>query len=231
MNDVISVLLPTRQRQAMLEKSLASLMNRAKDPSRIELCLAYDDDDHVTDQYLRSQPWQSLTGTWQCATTIMRSPRHGYHDLQKYVNALAHRSRGQWLLFWNDDAIMETQSWDDQVRANWHFRMLLHIHCSNHPMHCSIFPLVNREWLELFGELCPINHTDSWISEISSKVGARRVIPVSALHDRFDETGHNNDQTWQDRQGYSNRVYHLPQYQQARLEWADRLSHYLKKVA
>lgn len=231
MNHVLSILLPTRKRVALLKNSMASLMDRASKPDLVEICLAYDDDDNETADYLQCLEWRSMIERWRCTTVYYRSPRWGYADLQKYVNELAVRSRGQWLLFWNDDAVMQTPGWDDHVRANWNHRMLLHMSCSNHPMHCSIFPLVNREWLDLFGQLCPINHTDSWISDICTQARARKVIPVAALHDRFDETGRNNDATWQDRQGYSNRIYHLPEHQQARQEWARRLETYLKTVA
>ena len=41
----ISILLPTRGRPKPLEQCLRTLLDRAKDPSRIEVMLAFDNDD------------------------------------------------------------------------------------------------------------------------------------------------------------------------------------------
>lgn len=227
MDDIISVLLPTRCRKNLLLQSVTSLMDLSADPGRIEICLGYDDDDEETHEFIHDSQWLSLIDKWGCSTVHRRTQRWGYADLQKYVNDLALHSHGRWLLFWNDDAVMETQHWDQCVRDNWHYRMLLHITCSNKPMYCSIFPLVNREWLDIFGMLSPINHTDSWISEICWHTKTRKEIPVRARHDRYYETGRNNDQTWKDRTNYSNHVYHLPENRLLREQWMKRLKSYM----
>jgi hypothetical protein len=41
----IAVLLPTRGRAEMLERSIQSLISLAKDPNQIQLMLAFDNDD------------------------------------------------------------------------------------------------------------------------------------------------------------------------------------------
>lgn len=225
MRPLISVLLPTRDRVAMLETSFRSLLGQAHDPADIEICIAYDDDDSTSHDYFTSRAWADFVGQWNSPYQLHRLPRWGYRDLHLYVNYLAHRSRGQWLFFWGDDAVMETQNWDDQVRINRDWVGLLHITASNAPMNCSILPLFHRRWIELFGTVTPVNPADSWISDICWKARARRVIPVSVFHDRYEDSGRNQDQTWHDKKATTdwNIQYHLPEFRAMRDEWAQRL--------
>lgn len=229
MEPMISILLPTRDRIDMLETSLTSLLGRARRPHNIEICIAYDNDDTTSHDYFTGDVWQRFRDRWGCQDQVYRLPRWGYRDLHLYVNYLGERARGKWLFFWGDDAIMETQHWDDHVEANRDWVGLLHITASNAPMNCSILPLFHRQWVELFGCVTPINPADSWISDICWKARARRVIPVSVFHDRYEDSGRNQDQTWHDKKATTdwNREYHLPQFHTMRDQWAHRLRQYL----
>lgn len=230
MSPMISVLLPTRKRIHMLEHSLTSLIHKARHPEHLEILIAYDDDDEISDAYFSSPDWSRFISSWPVIHRIFRVPRWGYHELHRYVNMLAQHSEGDWILFWNDDALMETDSWDDHVRDNRDFRGLLHITASNMPMNCSIFPLLHRDWLTLFGCISPINHADSWVSDICWNARARRVIPVSAFHDRFETSGNNCDETYQEKKHAlahgSSADYHTTESKNLRQEWAQRLRAY-----
>ena len=50
----ISILLPTRERTQLVEKSIKSLLDLATDPSNIEILIAYDDDDQLSREYFNS---------------------------------------------------------------------------------------------------------------------------------------------------------------------------------
>jgi len=229
MQPLISILLPTRCRVEMLEKSLDTLLSKARHPDLIELCIAYDDDDHQSIGYFNSQRWVDFKLKYRVSDNVHCVPRWGYRDLHLYLNYLAGYSRGQWLFFWGDDALMETDHWDDHVQANKDWIGLLHIEASNHPMDCSILPLFHRRWVELFGCVTPVNPADSWISDICWRARVRKVIPVTVFHDRFENSGNNRDQTWADNksaQGWNHR-YYLEEYKQMRTDWAQRLKEYL----
>lgn len=230
MPPLISVLLPTRKRIDMLRSSLTSLLDRAHHPEDIEILIAYDDDDDQSHAFFSEREWMDFISTWPVTHSLSRVPRWGYRCLHHYVNHLASISKGKWVLFWNDDALMETENWDDHVREHQEFVGLLHITASNMPMTCSIFPLIHRGWIDLFGCVSPINHADSWISDVCRKAHARRVIPVTAFHDRFETSGNNRDQTYEEKRydmaHGSNADYHTPQSQRLREEWARRLQEY-----
>lgn len=230
MDTLISVLLPTRKRVAMVEASLSSLLDRTRHPEQIEILLAYDDDDDQSHEYFNSDRWSEFIGKWPVKHRIYQVPRWGYRALHRYINMLANESRGKWIFFWSDDPLMETDNWDDHVRANEDFVGLLHIAASNAPMNCSILPLFHRQWIELFGCVSPINHADSWMSDICWNAKARRVIPVTVFHDRFEDSGNNRDETYEDKRRAiatdSSKDYHTPESKNMRAEWAQRLREY-----
>jgi hypothetical protein len=230
MPPLISVLLPTRRRISMLRSSLSSLLDRARDPGAIEILIAYDDDDDDSHGFFSGPEWNTFISTWPVTHRVCQVPRWGYRALHRYVNHLASQSQGKWIFFWNDDALMETQNWDDHVRQHQDFVGLLHITASNMPMTCSIFPLIHRGWIDLFGCISPINHADSWVSDVCRKAHARRVIPVTAFHDRFETSGNNRDETYEQKRydlaHGSKADYHTPQSQRLREEWTERFRHY-----
>lgn len=234
MTPMISVLLPTRKRVAMLEKSLSSLLGQARCHDQIEILIAYDDDDDQSRDYFRSDAWKKFVSTWPVTHRLFEVPRWGYRQLHRYINMLAASSQGEWIFFWSDDPIMETTNWDDHVRANRDFVGLLHIAASNAPMNCSILPLFHRAWLDLFGCVSPINHADSWMSDICWNAGARRVIPVTVFHDRFEDSGNNRDETYEDKRRDiahdSSADYHTPVSKQLRTEWTVRLREFRSQL-
>ena len=224
----ISVLLPTRQRINLVKQSLHSLLSRSQDPTNIEILIAYDEDDVESATFFASSEWTQWVKDHNTQAQTFAVTRWGYKQLHEYYNFLSRHSQGSWLLIWNDDASMETTGWDDVVRQNDDWRMLLHMTCSNLVMRCSIFPLFHRDWIELFGTVSPINHPDSWISEVCWQARARRVIPVSAYHDRADLTGNNKDNTFLARD-YSTQVeFNSDAMKSLRREWATKLQDYLK---
>lgn len=213
----------------MLETSLTSLFGKARHPEKIEIMIAYDDDDQESHDYFTNHRWTKFRDQYRFQDSLHRLPRWGYKDLHLYLNHLAKFSRAKWLFFWGDDAIMETDDWDDHVQENEDWVGLLHITASNCPMNCSILPLFHRRWIDLFGCVTPVNPADSWISDVCWKAGARKVIPVTVFHDRYDNSGRNLDETYRDKQtavGW-NAQYYLPEYRDMRIQWAQQLRDYL----
>lgn len=192
----ISVLMPTRGRTQVLKRSLESLWQRASEPNNLELLLAMDWDDTASIAYVEREILPEFP-----QARLYQYPRWGYRRLNLYANSLASLSRGYWLMFWTDDALMETTHWDsilDQYQA--HPMPLLRAPASNFQHPFALWPIVKRQWFELLGTFSPYTHLDRFIYNVAQNLftGALVDIPVNITHDRADITGNNRDQTFQD---------------------------------
>jgi hypothetical protein len=227
----IAVLLPTRGRTAALSRSVESLVNLAKDPDSIQIMLGFDNDDPVGIEHFSSvlQPWLDERDLHYTAMTF--EPM-GYIRLNEYVNTLAEKSSADWLVFWNDDAIMETQDWDHEIVSyTGQFKILAFRTHNDHPY--SIFPIVPRAWLDVLGHLSPHQISDGWISQNAYCIDVMQRIPVHVKHDRADLTGNNMDQTYQNRpmlegNPHSPRDFHHPSWSLKRMSECEKLNNYLK---
>lgn len=81
----ISILLPTRKRTAAVIKSIGSLLANAKDTSRIEILVAYDDDDEESREFF-AETWFPFLEQCQATSKVFETERFGYLRLYKYVN-------------------------------------------------------------------------------------------------------------------------------------------------
>jgi hypothetical protein len=193
----IAILLATRGRQEPLMRSLQSLVDLADNAKRIQFMLAFDRDDAVGIDYFVStvQPWMDQQGLRYHAEVF--EPM-GYINLHKYNNAMAAKTASDWLVIWNDDAVMETHGWDTVIASyTGQFQLLaFHTH-RDHPY--SIFPIVPRSWFDLLGYISPHPTQDGWVSQQAYMLDIWQRIPVNVLHDRYDLTGNNADETFRNR--------------------------------
>ena len=194
----ISILLPTRKRTEAVVKSIGSLLANAKDTSRIEILVAYDNDDEESRNFF-AETWFPYIGQCSATSKVFETERFGYLRLYKYVNFLAEQASGDWIMFWNDDALMLTENWDDEIVKHDGWFGLLRMPCvtMNHPF--ALFPIIPREWINVFGRVSPVNHSDWWIYNVTAPVGRLMNIPVQVYHDRADVTGNNNDETFKEQ--------------------------------
>ena len=227
---LISVLLPTRNRPALVERTVRSLLNLAQDPKSIEIMVAYDQDDRASQEYLSSPQWPELVESYEAKHGELCCEPWGYSGLHRYYTVLAQASNGQWLMIWNDDAVMLTQDWDVQVRLNQNFVGMMHMTTENFNKNLTLFPLIPRTWLDLFGSMSLHQCTDSWIQDICREAQAVRAIPVSVFHDRYDVTGNNLDATYENRR-YDKKIYNHESMRQVRSEWAQKFMHHRHSVA
>jgi hypothetical protein len=226
----ISILLPTRKRTAAVIKSIGSLLANARDTSRIEILIAYDDDDEESRQFF-SETWHPFLAQCQATTKVFETERFGYLRLYKYVNFLAEQATGDWIMFWNDDALMLTENWDDEIVKNDGWFGLLRMPCvtMNHPF--ALFPIIPREWVDFFGMVSPVNHSDWWIYNVTVPVSRMKNISVQVYHDRADVTGGNNDETFKEQSYAADgkdptnpEDYAHPDRQQDLRDWVEKLS-------
>lgn len=229
----IAVLLPTRGRTDALSRSVISLVNRAVDVPKLQLLFGFDNDDDIGRTHFNEhlQPWLDEKGV---DYTVMEFEPLGYGRLNEYVNTLAQESDADWCFFWNDDALMESSSWDRIIaQYTGQFKLLaVHTH-HDHPY--SIFPIVPREWFDTLGYLSPHPLNDAWLSQIAYKLDIWERIPVYVTHDRSDLTGNNNDDTFKERNmsqlegnPANPRDFHNPAWIMLRMKETEQLSVYMK---
>jgi hypothetical protein len=229
----IAVLLPTRGRTAALTRSLIGLLEKADDLSSIQVLLGLDSDDTVGINHFQDELQDQLDDMGVNYTAMTFDPM-GYSRLHDYVNTLAKNSSADWMFFWNDDAVMETQGWDTEITKHTGEFKLLAVHTHNdHPY--SIFPIVPRAWLDVIGHLSLHSMNDAWLSQNAYCVNIYERINVHVLHDRADLTGNNLDATYKEREllegNPSNpRDFHHPSMTMLRMQECDKLNKYLATI-
>lgn len=231
---ILSILLPTRGRREMLKRSIESLINTASTPGRLEILLGIDEDDEGLTEYLKDEIAPMLLEKQvECRANLFKPL--GYENLHQYVNHLAGTATGEWLVFWNDDGIMLTDGWDDEIdKRTGQFKLLAFKDNHNgHPY--SIFPILPKDWYNLMDHLSMNAQNDAWLSHIAYMLDIFERIDAEFLHDRADLTGNNDDETFQNRKYQEGNPedpndFGHPDMQHARVRSVNKIAWYLKKI-
>jgi hypothetical protein len=227
----IAVLLPTRGRTDALERSVKSIVNRAVDPSSIQLLLAFDEDDAVGTEFFvkELQPWLYEKGIAYSAKLFKSL---GYEGLNVYYNSLAQEASADWFFVWNDDSMMETAGWDRIITKRTGQFKIFKIHTHNeHPY--SIFPIIPKEWFDTLGYFSRHQMIDAEVSQVAYLLDLIEIVDIYATHDRADLTGNNKDETDAKRVRYEGNPqhpldFHNPAFGKQRLDDAERLVKYME---
>lgn len=183
----IAILLPSRARTDSLSKSVFSIVDRASQPDRLEFLFGFDDDDNIGIDHFTTviQPWLDQH---EIDYEVLSWGTLGYEGLNQYYNTLAQSASADWLFVWNDDAIMETQAWDDVVRCYDSQFQILKVHTHNeHPY--SIFPIVPCEWVDVVGVLSRHQMIDAEISQNAYMLDVMQIVDISVTHEQSELTG------------------------------------------
>lgn len=232
---VISMLLPTRGRTDMLKRSIFSLIEKAEDPSRVEIILGIDEDEQdLLSKYLQEEVAPFLKeNNVECRANVFVPM--GYTNLHQYVNTLAANANGDWMFFWNDDGVMLSENWDTEIeKYNGQFKLLAPR--DNHDGHpYAIFPIVPRDWFMLMDHLSLNAQNDAWLSHIAYMLDIFERIDVEFLHDRADLTGNNDDETFQNRKYMEGNPedpedFGHPDMQRARVKSAYKIAWFLERI-
>jgi hypothetical protein len=189
----IAVMLATHKRTDALSRSVFSLLDRTKNLDRIQIIFGIDDNDSIgTDHFVNViQPDLDRRGVDYLALSF--EPL-GYLGLNQYYNRMADDADADWLMVWCDDAIMETQDWDERVSECTGEFKLLKAHAHNeHPY--AVFPILPAEWQEVTGYFARHQMLDAEVSQIAYLLDIMKIIEVNITHDRADLTGNNKDET------------------------------------
>ena len=231
---VISVLLPTRGRRDVLKTSIETLVNKANQPSRLEILFGIDEDDEGLSDYIKDELAPFFNKHSIEARASVFKPL-GYENLHIYVNTLAGAATGEWLFFWNDDCLMDSQGWDDVIREHdGEFKLLAPK--DNHDGHpYAILPIIPKDWFILMGHLSQNAQNDAWLSHIAYMLDIFERIDFNFTHDRADITGNNDDETFKNRKYMEGnpsdpKDFGHQDMQNARVSSASKIAWYLDKI-
>ena len=226
----IAVLLATHKRTDALSRSLYSLIDQAQDLDSIQFIFGIDNNDEVGMNHFVDVIQPELDRRNINYEAIGFEPL-GYMGLNKYYNTLAESADAEWLWVWCDDAICETDHWDQRIReCTGEFRLLkVHTH-NEHPY--SIFPIYPVAWYECLGYLSRHQLIDAECSQIAYYLDVMKIIEIDVTHDRADLTGNNNDENANKKKylegnpGDPRDLYH-DSFKLHRLIDSDRLAAYM----
>lgn len=194
---LISVLCPSRDRPAELLDSIGSLITQAARPEMTEILLALDPGDdaghaavsRILDRVPQVSGWTA-------------PQRYGYAQIHRYFNELAARARGEWLMLWNDDALMLTPGWDDIVRAETPGVLWPQ---ADYAPEINTFPIWPKAWTDTLGHVSLDQSCDFWVSHLGTETGTMRHVPIEVHHVRV------TDATDSERMRVGNvNTYHAP---------------------
>jgi hypothetical protein len=180
---MISVLCPSRERVAQLRTSVDSLVRNAA--GKIEILVVADDDDQPT---IDAAAHAKLGP----ATRLLITGRKGYDGLHRYYQLAAAAAWGDWLMVWNDDAIMMTPEWDTIIGALPPQVLVANVSSTQAPLCC--FPAVRSEACKALGKFSTANpHVDTFWGDVGRLTGTMENVPVFASHDSPVKWGANHD--------------------------------------
>ena len=218
---LITVLLPTRKRTAMVKKSITTILELATDPSRIHIAVAYDSDDAESETYFTSNEWKSLVENTSATQEVHEINRLGWTALHEYYNFLATNIDSEWYFIWNDDAFMQTQGWDQEIWENKNYNSLISMESNGKLPDSTLFPCVPKLWVDTFG-MIGMNPVDQWIQDITYEIGCYKRINAKIFHDHFQFTGNNNDEVYQEtskNKKFTKRAYKTDEMAELKQSW------------
>ena len=190
--EMISLLIPTRDRPNNVRRTINSVKETASRPELVEMLFYVDSDDQTF-------PFEVLGKNIR----IVRGPRMWLSVLQ---NILYANSLGEIIMYTGDDVVYETRGWDEEVRntINSERDKLVLVYgndSATHGENIAIHGFLHRNWIEATGTwVAPGRGVpyDLWHTDVARKIGRLRYLPdvkFSHVHYRqgeglaeFDET-------------------------------------------
>ena len=193
----------------MWKKSVESLGNQ------VEILVWIDEDDPQKDIYLNHDLGEHVK--------IFIRPRVGYLNFHIMVNFLSQESTGEWLMLWNDDALVQCFDWHKKIeRIDATIPRVLNFY-SPENFNTNLFPVISRSMLNAMGHYSQANHCDSWVQDIANEL--RIHVPlfgIKAKHIREEIEDETKGQT-QSVYSVSSPAYHTEEMKIKRAKDAQKI--------
>ena len=204
--------MPTRGRFELAVSSIESLFQNCKNKEDFEVLLAVDNDDTETtdklSEYFKDRP----------NVRIIFFERQYYRGLHNYINGLVKEAEGTSLMLWNDDSTIDSKDWEYEIIQNHDKFCVLSPKVQNMEHYWRnqgvLFPILPKKWIEITKIWSPTPGLDSWIDVISKALGI--LVPLESVvisHHRYELSGNNQDQTYQEGRADLQNPEYQPGYE------------------
>ena len=169
-SQMISLLIPTRDRPSNVRRTIESVKNTVSQPNLIEMLFYVDlDDETFPTEVLRKN------------IKIVRGPRMWLSVIQ---NILYANASGEIIMYSADDVVFETHGWDEKVRdaINDEKDKLVLVYGNDRATHgekIAIHGFLHRNWIEATGTWVAPGRGipfDLWHTEVARKLGRLRYL-------------------------------------------------------
>ena len=180
MNDVISILCPTRKRTHMLQNMISSCTATCEFPELLEFVFYVDNDDDETYEFLQKLPSPQVS--------VVRGERIMFTDMW---NKCYEKASGDILFTGNDDFLFKTPNWDTVVRSKfleYPDRIVdIFVYDGVHKKGAfGAIHFVHRKWAEVVGYVFPpyfvCDWSDNWLSEVSQMIRRQVFLDIYIEH-------------------------------------------------
>lgn len=189
---IISVIVPTRKRTALLHDMLRSLeMTASETGNHVEVILRLDYDDDETLAYLRDWRFPFIVG-----------PRYdGYATLGRLINEAARLSHADLVLVVNDDVEFVTQDWDQKLvaEAAKYPDGLFDLGVETANAANFIFPCVSRRLIDLLGGVFDerLVYPDIALRDVLMLFGRAIRVPSVTIHHHWLGQSEDQHRAWE----------------------------------
>ena len=178
--EIISLLLPTRQRPRQLARLVNSVDCTARRPDLIEIVTYIDDDDPSYDDLALPVEWVKVRG-----------PRHhdGLVNLSVKWNECYAACSGDIIMHCGDDIVFRTDHWDDVVRGAFPPDRIAFVFGDDGYQTGNNFGthgFIHRKWIDAVGYLFPplfvSDFNDTFLNDVSKRIGRHFEVPIFTEH-------------------------------------------------
>ncbi len=181
-----SIVFPTRERITLLDNLLQSIHRNTFNTEEIEVLIAVDEDDTVTQNYLLQCPFNYVK---------MFIVKRSLNFSRDYYSYLAGQGTGKWIITANDDCMFETKDWDviaydvlkneSNIIYGWIEDGIEGFRAKGHGHYCC-FPLQGRGGFEALGFIFPPRiptwGADIWAKALYDSVDQVLDVPIVIRH-------------------------------------------------
>jgi hypothetical protein len=160
----ISILLPTRKRVDLLQKSLTSIFSLANpEINNFEVIVKVDLDDFETLDYIKT--WDPQIENLHF---LISSRRKGYLSLIDFYEDMVDLAKGKYIQAFNDDAIILTPNWNSILESKLtDFKFYYpKVNGYKEALYC-----IPKELYHLWGHVAPHNQSDGHLNWVGQTLG------------------------------------------------------------
>ena len=157
-NNMISIIIPTREKVKELNITLDSIISTANSISNYEILLGVDYDDVETIEFVNNYSSDSNI-------KVIYFDRQYYNNLHVYYNILSENAVGDLLWMFADDCKILSNDWDlylkkYEITFNYIKVKLIE---SNWKTNFSLIPIIPKKWFDLTHRISEYSQIDGWL--------------------------------------------------------------------